>query len=188
MARNKSKRDMSMVVAVGEIEGHVIEVLKIPFSEPERFEWRAVKDDVITHISMGFVMSIPEAIDQAIVHFYPETAQVEFTEPTEKDYEAINALLYASGLSDDIKSMEDAVELFTGFGRAAGAIEKVKDKAASDLEAIEDILASSDRVPPEAIQNLRSISGVFQSQCDVLLMITERNMETLQAFITNFMQ
>lgn len=178
----------SEVVAVGQMDNHKIEVMRVEIGDTDVFEWRALKDEKEVYFPHNLYDTVLQAFYAARVHLYPDTDEVEFKEPEAADFEALSALMYVGGLQEDITSMDMAVGMFTAFSVALQSIALVKDKAQRDVEQIEDILASAHHGSTEAIENLNYIHGIFQSQCDVLATITQRNMQTLHTFIEHFLK
>jgi hypothetical protein len=186
MARKQQKRDMSNVVAVGEIEGHVIEVLQMIGGENARYTWRALKGGQIVHKCYEPSDSIPGAIDLAIKHFYPDAVPAAPAAPTEDDFEALNALLYVGGTQQDIVTVKEARQLLNMFRSGMDRVNIGEPMIYNDLEDIEDILASAPGTQPDHIAALIKITELFKSQHDLLRVVLERSIQTLEAFLTRF--
>lgn len=184
----KSQGNFDDVVMVGEVNGFHIQVLRLMTERGMDYFWRVLKDDKIVKYSDSPYDSKETAFGAAVEWLIPDAEEIGIKQPSPEDFEAINALLYVGGLQEEITSISDAVGLFTAFAQAKEAVEHVKSKAKEDIADIEDILASSNRSALEEIENLNAIHGIFQAQCDLIAMITERNMQTLSVFIEHFVQ
>jgi len=188
MAVDMGSRNGNKIVAVGQVNEYVINIMAVDAGDIGFFEWCALIDEKEVYYPHNLYDTMEEALDAALEYCAPDAEKRAFTEPTEHDYEALNALLYVGGAMQPITSMHDVVGTYNAMMNAVQALEATKIKALQDVESIEDILASAHHGSTAAVQNLNSISGIFQSQCDVLILILTRSCETLGAFIENFVQ
>jgi len=188
MAVDLGSRNGNKIVAVGEVNQYVINIMAVDAGDIGFFEWCALVDEKEVYYPHNLYDTMEEALDAALQYCAPDAEKRAFTEPTEHDYEALNALLYVGGAMQPMTSMQDVVGTYNAMMNAVQALEATKLKAASDVADIEDVLASSTRGAFQEIENLNSISGIFQSQCDVLILILTRSCETLGAFIESFLQ
>ena len=186
MATNK--RDMSKVVAVGEMEGQTIEVIEAISGDNARYVWRSVKDGQITHKSYEMVDSIPGAIDMAVKHFYPDVEPVHVTEPEQKDFEAISMLLYCGGLNQELETLAEVITMHNDFQVALETLAKGRAKARKDFEYALSALKATHGPMHNGVIDLASLAQVFDAQCEVVMLITERNVTTLQSFMQEFLK
>jgi len=181
-------RDKSMVVAVGEVDGSMVEVLKIAYSNPERFEWRIIQGDKIVKDTAEFYNSIKDAFDAAVMFLIPNAEPLQMPEASQKDLDALNALLYVGGLQEDITSAEEAVMFKATFEHALDAVRAVREQAPKDLDAARLIVASTHGAFHKAALDISKISSIFDAQCLVFEMVLERSIETIDAFLTGYGQ
>lgn len=182
----KHGRSNGQVVGVGEVEGHSIEIIEVSFSFGKRYIWRAIKEGKIVKQDEYHHETIAGAINGAIAHFHPDMKEIETSEPTEDDFRALNAALYCSGLMEEIDTLQDAVAMFTLMSSTMSTIDSVRERAMSDVMDIEDTLASSGGENISNIERLRKISEIFENQCLILRLITERTANVLSSFVEQF--
>lgn len=184
----RSKRDMSMVVATGQVDSLVFEVLRVPLSDPARFEWRVIDGDIVTQATSYWFNSIEEAIADVMQKLVPDAVPVEFEQPTEQDFEALNALLYCGGQNEPITSMEVAVAEHMMFQQVNARVDEVRERAQADFMRAIDIVTSTHGPFHQATVNLKKLAQLFDEQMIVISGITDRNIETLRSFILNFLK
>ena len=181
-------KDMSMVVAEGEVEGVTFHILRIPLSNPARYEWRILKGVRVERLASTYYDSIEAAIDAVMKILASDAIPVEYTEPTPQDFEALNALLYVGGLQQDITTFQEALEMYMGFQQGLPVMLAGRDKMAHDLEQITNDIKATRGAMSERVQNLIKMREVIVVQYQVLEQITTRNMETLFSFIDQFIK
>lgn len=185
-AKNEHNRDG--VVAVGQVNGCAIQVLQAEQPDGFFYEFRILKADGSIYYPHNLYDTISEAFDAAVMHLIPDAEPIEVEDPTQEDWDALNAALYVGGAQEPIENIGAAVGTFIAMGTGIESLRLGKEKAKTDLETIEDILAGALYMGSPDMENLNKLAEIFQAQSDVLLMILERSREVLAAFITRFIK
>jgi len=176
------------LVGEGQVEGHVVQVFQAMTVRGADYTFRIVKDDKIIHDDPARYDSFVTAFDAAVKYLIPGAEVIEAGKPSQKDLDALNALLYVGGLQEDIDSLEEALILRAGFVHAHEAVQAAMVKAKKDLEEARLIIASTHGAFHQAAMNVAKISEVFYAQCEVLAQVIERSIETIDAFLTGYGQ
>lgn len=185
-AKNEHNRDG--VVAVGQVNGAAIQILQVDGSEPFFYEFRIINLDGSVYYPHNLFDTISEALDAAVKHLVPDAEPLQVEEPTPDDYAALNAALYVGGAMEDIKDLGAAVGTFMAMGNGLESLKASRAAMASDLEDIEDILASTHHGSSAAIANLNKMAEILQAQSQVLELVLERSREIIAAFISQFIE
>jgi hypothetical protein len=181
----RSEREL---VAEGQVEGHVVQVFKAMTARGADYTFRIVKADKIVHDDPARYDSVQTAFDAAVMFLIPNAEPLHMPPASEKDLDALNALLYVGGLQEDITSAEEAVMFKATFEHALEAVRAVREQAPKDLDAARLIVASTHGAFHKAALDISKISGIFDAQCLVFEMILERSIETIDAFLTGYGQ
>lgn len=175
-----------VVCSVGEIEGHIVEVLRFRYSFGYRFTYRILKDGKIVHETQDYVEDMYTAIDQAVDFLIPDDAPAAPAAPTADDFEALNALLYVGGTQQDITSVSEARLLLDMFREGMERVNIGEPMIYDDLADIEDIIASAPGAQPDHIAAIIKVTEIFKVQHDMLRIMLERSIQTLEVFLARF--
>jgi len=184
--RSNSNRDG--VVMVGEVEGKHVQVLEAAGGPPYFYEWRVINPDGSAYHPHNLYDTPDEAFAAAIEYLIPDGPDLEVSEPTKEDYDALNAALYVGGAQQDIEDLGTAVGTFIAMGQGIENLKVARMAMAYDLESIEDVLASAPGAQPEHIANLGKIAEILQAQTEVLELVLERSREVIAGFIQGFIR
>lgn len=176
------------VVAVGEVNGAHVQIIGVTNEYGMDYIWRVLRDGKVIGMSEQNWTSIKDAFDAAVAFLIPDAVPVEMPKASEKDLDALNALLYVGGLQEDITSAEEALMFKATFEHALDAVRAVREQAPKDLDVGRLIIASTHGVFHKAALDISKISSVFEAQCTVFEMILERSIETIDAFLTGYGQ
>jgi len=188
MKNRKPWENDRYVHAVGQVNDSTVVIKQVTVGGDWIFKWFIYKDDKLTDQASDGFDTVTEAFDAAVMHLIPDAEPVEFEQPEPKDFEALNALLYTGGLQEDITSLDEAMQMHSMFRSALATADRVIEKMRSDFADIEDVLASGIRPATQAIETLGKIAEIQEVQHQVFTLITERNIETLHSFITQFIK
>lgn len=185
--KNYQGNEDSWIEAVGEVEGKRFEVHRVTYGQEFRYAWRIIENGEITLKSGVPFETVGEAVDAVVLILIPDAVPVEYREPTEQDYEALNALLYCGGANGEIKSFQEAVQMYMDFIHGMPVMEQARQKIASDLDKARKIVMSTHGPMNALTQDLSKMAEAVDAQCHILAEIADRNVQTLRSFILEFL-
>lgn len=175
-------------VAVGEVNGFDVEVMGWGSWNNPKFYFVISKDGEITEKSATYFGTMEEALDAAIQVIIPDAQPVHATEPEQKDFEALSMLLYCGGLNQDLETLAEVITMHNDFDRALETLAKGRAKAKKDFEYAVRALKATHGPMHNGVIDLAALAEVFDAQCEVIKLITERNITTLQSFMQEFLK
>ena len=185
--KSGSNRRHDNVVMVGQVEGTTIQVLT-PDGAPDKFMWRIIKKEGRDVTSGMIFYATPEAaMEAALLIVIPDAVPVEYREPQDSDYEALNMLLFGFKKGDPINSFQAAFAAFQFLTETLKVLKAALDLLPGDFDQVAESLASSPDVDFDQVTTLRSIEKLTIQGQEVMVMMCERDLETLGAFIQEFL-
>lgn len=184
MARGQGKPEN--VVAVGWVGDIHVQILGIAFAGAETFYFRALLDDEMIYISPDSYQTIEEAMQHAIEHFEPGAVGVLASDPDVTMFEVLNTLLAMGTPFGPIENMAQAIEWRHTLEGGLTKLEALREKVISDIETIEDFMASADGLQPGTMIALHNIQDVLEHDLSFMTTLSNRDIEVLTHFITTF--
>jgi len=183
----KSQFDGAEIAAHGDVNGQVVEVTIEPAGEVNFFGWRIVNDGKVGYWPHNLYDTIEQAFDAAIKHLIPDAETVALTQPDEKDFESLNALLYCGGLSQDLETIPAVIDFHNQMQHASELLDLAKKKTVQDLAAATRDIVATRGPQSQLVVNLRKLAEAMEANFDVLIEITDRNVVTAASFLENFL-
>jgi hypothetical protein len=171
------------VVAVGQVNDCHIQVIRVVNEFGADFIWRALRDDKVIGMSEQNWTSIEDAFEAAVKFLLPDADIVDLPSAPDEALEALNSLLWVGGMQQDLESVEDCVMFSMGCQSGVDAIVETRKQAAQDFERARLIIASTHGPFHEAAVNTGKLAEIFDAQCQVLSLVLERSIETVEAFL-----
>ena len=186
--KNFQRKNDDHIEAVGEVDGVRFEVKRVTYKGKWAYAWFTYVDGKLTNKSEGAWETVEEAVNDVVSLLLPDAVSVEFEQPSARDYEALNALLYTGGLQQEITDFNEGVSMYEGFRQGLPILKSAHEKMDNDFDDLEDFLAGGSGASPEMVANMRMMKEVVMTQYDILEQIAERNAETLFSFIQGFLK
>lgn len=181
MAQRNTNHDD--VVAVGQVDDVHVQIVHMTFEGVDGFYWRHFRNDEQIGQSTSVWNTIQAAIEASLAVLLPDTEMVGVGDVDQVMFDELNIMLAMNTGNGPITSIGEASEW---RGVLAGGIQKLDallNAVQSDLDDIEDMLASINHGSIKGIDALHRIKTVFQKDVEFLQELSARDIGILEAFI-----
>ena len=180
---HQKKRNHDNVVAVGEVNGATIQVL-IPDGMKDRFQWRIIQDDGKT-VTSGKVLyhSLEEAMEEGLKILLPGVTPVNYREPDEQDYKALNVLLFGFKKGDPINTFEHCLQAHAFLVTTLDVLKQAAEKIPGDYGGLTRVIAESKGIMSDEVRLMDQLRELAVQSQDVMVQLCERDLDTLGTFI-----
>lgn len=181
------KPNSDNVRAVGEVNGCTVQVLQ-PDLGKEKFMWRIIRESG-KNVTSGMILydDVDTAFQAAIQVIIPDAVSVEFTEPTEADYERLHSLLFGFKKAAPISTFHEALAAHNFLIQALATLREAREVMPRDYDDCIDMLEGLYHGGSEAAATLNSLKELAIQQQNVMIELCERDLGTLSSFISAFL-
>lgn len=183
---HQKKRNHDNVVAVGQVDDATVQVV-IPKGMTDKYMWRIIRNDGQT-VTSGKVLydAIDQAFNAAITVVIPDAIPVQHKEPEEKDYDALEMLLFGFKDGARFTSFQEVVVAHSFLAETLDVLKLAQEKLPGDYDRLHAAWCDWYDQDAEEAKMLRQLKELAVQGQEVLVRLCERDLETLSAFIAEF--
>lgn len=185
---HQKKRNHDNVVAVGQVEDATIQVL-IPPGHVDVFMWRIIRKDG-NSVTSGMVKynTIQEAMEAALLIVMPDATPVEYTEPDESDYTALNEFLFGFKKGDPLASFQKVLSAHAFLVSTLEILNQAKDKMHDDYKNLAALVGRVTGPQSDEARLVGQLAELAEQSQTVMIELCERDLVTLSSFIAAFLR